>query len=258
MPTSEPRPSNGERKKWSNKKKGIVFGPLAAAAAAAIILPIAVGATSNNGAPSPSPRPTESSEPNEPGNEASFTALDKLSPSEFFNQDISKRAEWCLYMNQDLPQIAKDWKAQSGNDLDTLPTGSGPKTAQEKVQLNVWMERMAFVSHENASLVFTKEQAYKMISCTFIDVNSGSGQAALAAVDEAYKPENNGFGFPGAYYAQQGLLQMSEVASSEDEVTLENGETSQLITLGGGSTHEYVSVHTTDPKGNDAVIYAVK
>jgi hypothetical protein len=188
-----------------------------------------------------------------------LTAMEALSPAEFFNLSIEERNTWCSYYNQDLPVAAEAWSSITGNPLDQLPEAKIGNTAQEKMQIIDWKFRGSYMAHNNASLVLTQEQSQKMLSCDFVDMNSPLAQSQLDRLNENYA--SNTLGFPPELYATNDSLKSDVVLDAADEQIID-GVTHQDITsqIPGyeASTQTIITIETVDFNDNPIVTYGIK
>jgi hypothetical protein len=233
--TPEPgeQPSSNPNKRKS--RKGIIIGGVVGGIALAAI-GTGVGMNAANQAP---PQPDETEQIDEPEVVAGFgpmseevLALENMPKSEFFALSFDKRNEWCDYYSQDIGEV---------------PVGRIGNTADEKMQIIDAKILSAFISHDNGSIIFDKDQTEKMVSCAYIDASSPAAAEHIARVGTGY--DEGDTGFPAEFYESQGQLMGAVVTGSGEEKTDNNITTQNVTVKYEGFNEGQITIQTVERKG---------
>lgn len=148
---------------------------------------------------------------------------------DFLNLPETQRLQWCSWETRDMAEVAEGWISQSKNPVDKLYPLNGHNTPQELLNAAGYNVRAAWVSHQNATEVFDKDTALKVISCAFTNPNAYTAQKLISQLTNAYDDGEHHYGLTGAAYASRSNLLLNGEVTSASEPTIVNGNETVAI-----------------------------
>ena len=175
---------------------------------------------------------------------------------QFWALTPAERAPYCSWINRDIKAVADLWYGVTKDPLDKLPIASASNTAQEKVQINTYYARGAYIAHQNANEILNPQTEKKALSCAYTDMNSPLAQLGITLITSGDLTRGNQA--PPDAYAKNNALLPSTVTSFEAPV-VKNGITTQEITTDGyNSPITFTTVNAKDYLGAPFILYTTE
>ena len=175
---------------------------------------------------------------------------------QFWALTPAERAPYCTWINRDMKAVADLWYGVTKNPLDKLPVASASNTAQEKVQINGYYARAAYIAHQNANEILNPQTEKKALSCAYTDMNSPLARLGITLVASGDLTRGNQA--PPDTYAKNNALLPSTVTSLEAPVVANGMTTQQITTDGANSPITYTTVNAKDYLGAPFILYTAE
>jgi len=225
----------------------------------AIVFGIAVAALTGcaaNAAPVPTHSHIETATPGPEKMPDSLKDAAKADYPTFLTLSDQQRQQWCSWENRDISQVAANWEIASKNPLDKLVPITDKSSAQELYTAALYNLRSPLVSHENNNEILSNDNAEKLMSCAFTDVNSPFAKSEIAQLNKGFTDGQTGFN--ARVYAGQGRLKVGKaVGTPQESVVNGNRVVETGLQFADGSTGDATLTTTKGVDYNNKPTYFV-